>query len=348
MKRFVTVLCLSVIASVLLTACIDGGVIAPSADGSQTVSDYQSGDDSASVAEQSSSEDGASSDTSSSSDETSDVVAQTYISGSFEYALTNDVARLVKYSGDDTELSLPSELDGYSLTAIEAGAFADSADLQTLDIGDSVVNIASGALSGCTALKQLKIGSSVAVFEAFDLKDCAGLESIRVSNTNGVFASVDGVLYNGDKTVLLFCPRGLESDNLKLPQGLLAIGESAFAECSKIKAVVIPAGCALSAFSFFHCTALKSVTLSEGMTDIPERCFFGCVSLQSVAVPEGVERIGRLAFFGCVALGKASLPSTVTSIGDDVFKCCSALKSISVKGDYAVAWYNEIGKEFIN
>lgn len=84
------------------------------------------------------------------------------------------------------------------------------------------------------------------------------------------------------------------------------------------------------------------------MTAIPERCFFGCVSLQSLTVPEGVEEIGRLAFFGCVALGKASLPSTVTSIGDDVFKCCSALKSISVKGEYAVAWYNEIGKEYIN
>lgn len=347
MKRFVTVICLLAAATVLLAACT-GGVAAPSADGSQTVSDYQSAVTSDVVIEQSSYDDFASSNTSVSDEETSDVTAQTYISDNFEYALTNDVARLVKYNGDDTELSLPSELDGYSLTAIEAGAFADSADLQTLDIGDSVVNIATGALNGCTALKRLIIGSSVAVFEAFDLKDCAELESIEVANTNSVFASVGGILYNGDKTVLLFCPRGLESESLKLPQGLLTVGDSAFAECTKIEAAVIPTGCALSAFSFFHCTALKSITLSDGMTAIPERCFFGCVSLQSLTVPEGVEEIGRLAFFGCVALGKASLPSTVTSIGDDVFKCCSALKSISVKGEYAVAWYNEIGKEYIN
>lgn len=347
MKRFVTLLFLLAAATVLLSACV-GGVTAPSEDGSITVGDHQSDDVSASEAEQSSSEDGASFEVPASGEETSDDSAQTYISGSFEYALTNDVARIVKYSGDDKELSLPSELDGYSLTAIEAGAFSDSAALQSLDTGDSVVNIATGALSGCTALERLAIGSSVAVFDAFDLKDCDTLESIEVANTNGVFASVDGVLYNGDKTVLLFCPRGLKSESLKLPAGVLSIGDSAFAECTEIKAVVIPTGCALSAFSFFHCTTLKSVTLSDGMTAIPERCFFGCVSLQSVAVPEGVEEIGRLAFFGCVALTKASLPSTVTSIGDDVFKCCSALKSISVKGEYAVAWYNETGKEYIN
>lgn len=347
MKRFVTLLCLLAAATVLLTACIDG-VTPPTADGSQAPSVDQSGESLSSEVEQSSSEDGASFEISAESAETSDVTAQTYISGSFEYALTNDVARLVKYSGKETELSLPSELDGYSLTAIEAGAFADSDCLQALDIGDSVVNIATGALSGCTALERLVIGSSVAVFDAFDLKDCDRLECIEVANTNGVFTSVDGVLYNDDKTVLLFCPRGLKSESLKLSTGLLTVGDSAFAECTEIEAVVVPAGCALSAFSFFHCTALKSITLSEGLTAIPERCFFGCVSLQSVAVPEGVEEVGRLAFFGCVALTKASLPSTVTSIGDDVFKCCSALKSISVKGEYALAWYNETGKQYIN
>lgn len=271
-----------------------------------------------------------------------------YTAGDYIYTLTNNVAKLVGYTGDANELELPNEIEGHTLTAIESGAFAGNTKLKKLTVGDSVVNIANGALSGCTALEYLSLGSSVAVFNAFDLEEALLLEKIDVANANTVFASENGVLYNGNRTALLFCPRALEAESLKLPIGLLKIEENAFAECKAVKKVELPEGCALSAFSFFHCTALEEVVLSGGQEAIPEKCFFGCVMLKEISVPEGVLEIGRLAFFGCVALSKASLPSTVTSIGEDVFKCCSALKSISVKGEYATAWYNETGKGFIS
>lgn len=347
MKKLAASLCLLVAVCVPLVACTADENFITSADSIDS-GGYSSADVSSPSKDESFYSTDSFDETSDMTSDDSDDTVQTYVSGDFEYALTNDVARLVKYSGDDTELVLPSELDGYSLTAVEAGAFAGNSVLQTLEIGNSVVNVASGALSGCTALEKLSIGSSVAVFDPFDLDESVALEGIDVANTNGVFASVDGVLYNGDKTVLLFCPRGLKSEKLTLPQGLLTVGERAFAECAGITSAVVPSGCELSAFSFFHCTSLQSVTLPQGLTAIPDRCFFGCVALKSVAVPAGVTTVGELAFFGCVALAKVSLPSTVTSIGDDVFKCCSALKSISVSGEYATTWYYETGKNYIN
>lgn len=268
--------------------------------------------------------------------------------GSFEYVLTNDVAKLVTYTGDESELTLPADIEGHTLTAVESGAFEGRDKLKRLDVGDSVVNLADGALSGCTALEELSLGGSVAVFCVDDVAGCATLKEVNVANSNTVFSSHGGLLYGDGGDSLILCPRDLTADDLVLPSGLLKIEDGAFAECVGVKKVSVPAGCALGKRSFFHCTKLESVELGEGTTAVPEKCFFGCVALKRISVPEGVTEIGDLSFFGCVALTGAELPSTLTSIGKDVFKCCPALKTISVKGEYATDWYNETGKEFLN
>ncbi len=268
--------------------------------------------------------------------------------GDFVYSIVNDVARLDKYIGEDSELVLPAELAGHTLSAIGENAFAACEKLKKLTLSDSVVNISDGAFSTCTALEILNLGSGVASFKPMDLAALASLAEVNVLGTNANFSSEKGILYNGDKTVLLFCPRALKADKLTIPSKVTEIAANAFAECSLVKQVSLPEGCLLNKMAFFHCTALESVAFSGGITTIPEKCFFGCVQLKDVTVPEGVTEIGKHAFFGCVALRTASLPSTLTAIGDDVFKCCSALKQINVRGEYAYNWYLEIGKDFIN
>ena len=112
--------------------------------------------------------------------------------------------------------------------------------------------------------------------------------------------------------------------------------------------------------------ALKSVTISEGVTTIEANAFEGCTSLQSVTIPETVTSIGAGAFDGCTALtaievaegnltyksvdgnlysadgtqliryaaGKAAesfvVPEGVTTICAGAFKDCTALKSVTI------------------
>ena len=270
-----------------------------------------------------------------------------YASGNYLYTITNNVVKLVKYIGDEEELVLPAEIDGYELTAIDAEAFNESEKLKRLTVSDTVVNIAEGCLASCASLEYLELGSGVAVFTVSDLFGLTKLEEIVVNKANTSFSSQNGILYSADASVLLLCPRALEAEALSLRKTLAEIDEYAFAECIGVEKVTVPTGCALSEYSFFHCTSLTSVELPIGLESIPQKCFFGCVKLKEITVPEGVSTIGTHAFFGCVAVSKLSLPSTLTEISTDAFKCCSALKSISVKGDYGYQWYNEIGKELI-
>lgn len=272
----------------------------------------------------------------------------TFTSGDFEYTLVNTVAMICSYNGKETELGLPSELDGYTVTAITGNAFANNKTLKKITVSDTIVNIEEGAFNGCTSLEYVYIGSSVAVLQPNSFAECAALKEIEVSSVNKSFSSLDGVLYNGDKSVLLCCPRAVDKEELTLPDAVALIEEDAFSRCAGIKKIKLPKGCQLKARAFFYCMDLEEIELGEGVTEIPEKCFFGCVMLEEIAVPSGVTSIGDYAYFGCISAEKASLPESVEEIGDDVFKSCSALKKIETAGDYLKNWYNETGKDYIN
>lgn len=65
-------------------------------------------------------------------------------------------------------------------------------------------------------------------------------------------------------------------------------------------------------------TALRKVTLSGGMTELPVNSFSGCSSLEEMILPEDVTKIGEYAFAG-TSLEKVYVPSGVTEIGERAF-----------------------------
>lgn len=65
--------------------------------------------------------------------------------------------------------------------------------------------------------------------------------------------------------------------------------------------------------------SLSSVSLDEATTSIFIRCFAGS-ALTSMAVPEGVTNIGANAFNGCSQLTSLTLPTSITTIGLGAFQ----------------------------
>ena len=91
------------------------------------------------------------------------VAAQT--SGKFEYRiLSNNTAEITKYLGDDSNLSIPSILNGYSVTSIGNKAFDGNSNLVKVTIPDSVTNVGDYAFRACTSLLSYDIPNSVTSF----------------------------------------------------------------------------------------------------------------------------------------------------------------------------------------
>ena len=161
---------------------------------------------------------------------------------------------------------------------------------------------------------------------------------------------------------------GAEAD-VRIPNGVTIIGESAFKGCKSLASVTIPASvtsiedgafdecggfavtyggtlaqwcqmdndCALldnaKSIKLSDGTDLKSLTTLEipsGVTKIGDSAFDSCWDLKSVTIPGSVKSIGAWAFCGCTSLASVEIPGSVQSIGRNAFDGCTSLASVTI------------------
>ena len=165
--------------------------------------------------------------------------------------------------------------------------------------------------------------------------------NFTVSKDNPAFSSLDGVLYDKEKTKVIKAPEKLKGDFV-IPESVTSIGKSAFYYCVDLTNIKIPEGVtSIGAGAFSDCSSLTNINIPEGVTSIGESTFSGCGSLTSIKIPEGVTRIGYSAFEGCLSLTNINIPKSVTIIEKKTFSNCSNLASIKIPegvtsiGDYA-------------
>ncbi len=78
---------------------------------------------------------------------------------------------------------------------------------------------------------------------------------------------------------------------------------------------------------------VKSVVISDGVTEIGKYAFFGCTGLTSVTIGNSVTSIRSEAFEGCTGLTSITIPKSVTSIGVWAFYDCKNLTKVFYEAD---------------
>lgn len=105
---------------------------------------------------------------------------------------------------------------------------------------------------------------------------------------------------------------------VNFPDGLMEIGNFAFAN-TLLETVVLPNSVTTLGLSVFGGTsALKNITLSESLTEIPKATFINTSNtgaLTEITIPESVTTIGDKVFYGQVNLKTIKLPSKLEWIG---------------------------------
>ena len=218
-----------------------------------------------------------------------------------------------------------------SLIDIGNYAFDCCASLVDITIPSSTINIGERAFGFCTNLNSITIPCSVISIENNAFYGCFNLLKVDVDYGNNNYVSIDGVLFNKDKTKIVYYPPGKTDSSYTIPSSVTSIGEKAFSYCISLMNIEIPYGVInISDSAFSNCTNLKDLTIPNSVVNIGKSSFEQCSNLNSILISEHLKNIDDYAFFACERLKSITIPDSVTSIGDSAFYWCTNLRNATI------------------
>ena len=241
-----------------------------------------------------------------------------FVDQMFKYKIEDDHAVITGYIGEDTSVSIPSEIKGYKVEVIDDNAFWGCESLTSITIPDSVSYIGESAFSVCTNLTSLMIPNGVVSIGDYAFNNCDSLSGIVIP---------EGVKKIGER-VFNGC---LSLSSITIPNGVTSIGDYAFSECTSLTSITIPNSVSsIGEGAFLLCESLENITIPNSVTSISDSVFFCCTGVTSITIPDSVTSIGDGAFGNCESLTSITVPDSVVSIGTYAFEGCTNLTSILV------------------
>lgn len=225
---------------------------------------------------------------------------------------------------------------------IGENAFAFCIKLNKIKLNDGLDTIGAGAFNGCESLSEIEIPNSVQTIGPAALQGTDWMESKQneefVVTTNGMLVGYNGpggqVAVDDENIKIIadaFTGRNDVTD-LILGNSVLRISDSAFENCTSLKAVITSKYMtSIGNRAFAGCTSLKQADLLDGIKEIGDSAFEGCTSLTRIKLPKDLEMIPEKCFYRCTALTDVTLPTELNCIEANAFSRCS-IKEVTYDG----------------
>lgn len=218
----------------------------------------------------------------------------------FAYTVNPDgTLTLTGYTGSESSLTLPAQLDGKTVTAIGSSCFAGLLCLKKVHIPEGVETICDYAFEACSALEKVYLPDSLKNIGDGAFSGCGKL----------TLADLQDAVTSIGKGAFLFCTSLVQ---LELPAELETLGDFAFADCESLAGVRFR---------------------GNAVTRLPDRVFYGCKALSQLRLPSGITAVGKRAFSGCESLQNLYFGEPLAELGEYAFENCSKLGSVELSAD---------------
>lgn len=215
---------------------------------------------------------------------------------------------------------------GSATKTVGKSAFSNCSKLATVTLGESVETLGSSAFSS-TALSSISIGKNVKSIDTGmnSTFSSSKLATITVELDNENYSAIDNVLFNKDKTKLLFYPPKKSSTSYIVPASVKEICDYAMDDQNDTLTSITLGSAVKSVGRYGVCGGkLTTITLNEGLESLGSYALGNNSSLTAIVLPATLKTIGESAFYRCSKLRAINIPASVTSIG----------KEALITGDY--------------
>lgn len=111
------------------------------------------------------------------------------------------------------------------------------------------------------------------------------------------------------------------------------IGREAFKAQTALRSVSVPDGIVrIDDRAFLNCSGMTTLNLAGSVASIGRSAFSGCSSLTSLTLPEGVTKMDYQAFYRCSSLTTVTVPNSLVKMGLKVFGNCDQLQYTVYQG----------------
>lgn len=252
------------------------------------------------------------------------------VAASSAYAPIRESQTTYSTTGSSSDYEVVMKNGGYYISRFKG--FEEDEMIIPNEIDEKkIIGICSKAFRGCVSVKKICLSEGIRVLENGAFSECSSLSEVILPNTLTTIGSPTKECKDG-----VFATTKIEK--IIIPDSVTYMGPYTFWSCSKLRNVELSNSLQeIEVCLFANCSELANIKLPTRLKTIKTAAFYKCNGLRTVQIPNGTKVIEENAFHNA-RISSIYVPSSVTSIGKTT-SCPNWTRRLSWERDETLGGY---------